>query len=88
MEEGAIDPTRLQERLGDDRDRQILNQALFNDLDSEQTLGSLEGIRRQKMRQRIDELQKKIKQAELSQDFDLLAKLHTEKLALKRQTTG
>jgi len=84
-EEGQIDPNRLQERLLSERDRNMLNQALFNDLDTDQSLGSLEGIRRQRMRQQIDELQKKIRQAELSQDFDLLAKLHTEKLVLKRQ---
>ena len=84
-EEGKIDPNRLQERLLSERDRNILNQALFNDLDTDQSLESLEGIRRQQMRQQIDELQMKIRQAELSQNFDLLTKLHTEKLALKRQ---
>ena len=84
-EEGKIDPNRLQERLLNERDRQILNQAIFNELDTDQSLGSLEGIRRQRMRQQIDELQKKIRQAELSQDFDLLARLHTEKMVLKRQ---
>ncbi len=84
-EEGKIDPNRLQERLLNERDRSMLNQALFNDLDTEQSLGSLEGIRRQRMRQQIDELQMKIRQAEISQNFDLLTKLHTEKLALKRQ---
>jgi DNA primase len=83
--EGKIDLNRLQERLLNERDRNILNQALFNDLDTEQSLGSLEGIRRQRMRQQIDDLQMKIRQAEISQNFDLLTKLHTEKLALKRQ---
>jgi DNA primase len=87
-DEGRIDLNRLQERLRDERDRQILNQAIFNELDTDQSLGCLEGIRLQRMRQQIDELQKKIQQAELSQDFDLLAKLHTEKLALKRQMAG
>ncbi|MFN8008470.1 MAG: DNA primase [Terriglobia bacterium] len=84
-EEGKIDLNRLQERLRNERDLILLNQALFNELDTDQSLESLEGIRRQRMRQQIDELQKKIRQAELSQDFDLLAKLHSEKLALKRQ---
>src|SRR3990172_6921857 len=78
-DEGKIDLNRLQERLRDERDRQILSQALFNELDMDQSLSCLEGIRHQRMRQQIDELQKKIRQAELSQDFDLLAKLHTEK---------
>lgn len=87
-EEGKIDPNRLQERLLDERDRNVFNQALFYDLDTDQSHGSLEGIRRQRMRQQIDELQKKIRQAELSQDFDLLTRLHSEKLALKRQTAS
>jgi hypothetical protein len=87
-DEGRIDLNRLQERLPDERDRELLNQAIFNELDTDQSLGCLEGIRHQRMRQQIDDLQKKIQQAELSQDFDLLAKLHTEKLALKRQMAG
>src|SRR5262245_6619708 len=83
-EEGRIDPSRLLERLDNDRDKDFVNQALFSELDMDQAIRCLEGLRRQKAKLEIDQLQKEIRQAELSQDFELLANLHSRKVALKR----
>ena len=82
--EGRIDPGRLLERLDNDRDKDFVNQALFSELDMDQAVRCLEGLRRQKAKLEIDQLQKEIRQAELTQDFELLASLHSRKVALKR----
>lgn len=82
--EGRIDPNRLLERLDNDRDKDFVNQALFSELDMDQAIRCLEGLRRQKTKLEIDQLQKEIRQAELSQNFELLASLHSRKVALKR----
>ena len=82
--EGRIDPGRLLERLDNDRDKDFVNQALFSELDMDQAIRCLEGLRRQKAKLEIDQLQKEIRQAELTQDFELLASLHSRKVALKR----
>jgi hypothetical protein len=50
----------------------------------DQVLRCLEGLRQKKAKLEIDQLQKEIRQAELSQDFELLASLHSRKVALKR----
>jgi len=83
-EEGRIDPGHLLARLDNDRDKDFVNQALFSELDMGQATRCLEGLRRQKAKLEIDQLQKEIRQAELSQDFELLANLHSRKVALKR----
>jgi DNA primase len=83
-EEGRIDPGHLLARLDNDRDKDFVNQALFSELDMGQATRCLEGMRRQKAKLEIDQLQKEIRQAELSQDFELLANLHSRKVALKR----
>jgi DNA primase len=83
-EEGKLDPARLFERLPSDRDKDLVNQALFSEFDMDQAIRCLEGMRRQRTKLEIDQLQKEIRQAELSQDFALLASLHTRKTALKR----
>lgn len=82
--EGRIDPNHLLERLDNDRDKEFVNQALFSELDMDQAIRCLEGLRRQKTKLEIDQLQKEIRQAELSQNFELLASLHSRKVALKR----
>ena len=86
-EEGRIDPGQLLERLDNDQDKDLVNQALFSELDVDQATRCLEGLRRQKAKLEIDQLQKEIRQAELSQDFELLANLHSRKVALKRSVT-
>lgn len=83
-EEGRIEPGRLLEKLDRDRDKDFVNQALFSELDIEQAVQCLEGLRRQKAKLEIDQLQKEIRQAEISQDLELLVSLHLRKLALKR----
>jgi DNA primase len=83
-EEGKLDPGRLLDRLGNDQDRDFVNQALFSELGMDQAIRCLEGMRRQRAKLEIDQLQKEIRQAELSQDFELLASLHTRKTVLKR----
>jgi len=86
-QEGRIDPGRLLERLDNDRDKGFVNQALFSELDMDQAIRCLEGLRRQKAKLEIDQLQKEIRQAEVSQNFELLASLHSRKVALKRSVT-
>ena len=82
--EGKVSLNVLEEKLQSDLDKDFLNQALFVELDHEQALRCLEGIQRQKVEQEIVLLQKQIKRAELSQDFELLASLHSKKSELKR----
>ena len=53
----------------------------------DQAIRCLEGLRRQKAKLEIDQLQKEIRQAEVSQNFELLASLHSRKVALKRSVT-
>ena len=88
QEEGEISLKVLHEKLQSDIDKDFLNQALFTELDPEQALRCLEGIQRQKTEQEIVLLQEKIKQAELSQDFELLVSLHSRKSELKRMMAG
>lgn len=83
-EEGRIDPSRVQEKLANERDKEFLSQALFSEMDMDQAVRSLDWIRRYKTEQEITLLQKKIKEAELAQDFELLSNLHSKKAALKR----
>jgi DNA primase len=85
-EEGKLDPAGLLDRLGNDRDKDFVNQALFSELDMDEALRCLEGMQRQRAKLEIDQLQRQIRQAELSQDFELMASLHKRKaaLALKR----
>ena len=83
-EQGRIDLLRLQDRLRDVQDKLFLNQALFTQLDQVEALRCLEAIKRQKAEQEIAMLQKQIQQAESSQDFEMLASLHTKKTQLKR----
>ncbi len=82
--EGKIDLSVLQGSLQNDRDRDFLSQALFAEVDQLQALQFLEGIRRQKAEREIAHLQLKIKEAETSQDFELLSTLHSKKTELKR----
>jgi DNA primase len=77
----------LEERLPESADRNLLNQALFSELNWEQAQNSLEGIRRHRMERDISLLQKKIQEAEKTQDFKLLSALHNRKVELKRQIT-
>jgi DNA primase len=86
--EGTITLNALQERLGNDTDRDFVNQALFGELDQEEALHCLEGIKRQKTEQEIILLQKQIKEAEVSQNYELLASLHSKKTELKRAMAG
>jgi DNA primase len=83
-EEGRVDPEHLLGRLKEDRERDWVTQALFSELNVDEAFRCLEGIKRQKTKLEIDQLQKEIRQAELSKDFDLLASLHSRKTALKR----
>jgi len=84
QKEGTITLNAIQERLGNDVDRDFVNQALFSELDQEEALHCLEGIKRQKTEQEILLLQKQIKEAEVSQNYELLASLHSKKTELKR----
>jgi DNA primase len=84
QKEGNITLDALQERLGNDIDRDFVNQALFGELDQEEAVHCLEGIKRQKAEQEILLLQKRIKEAEISQNYELLASLHSKKTELKR----
>ncbi len=84
QKDGKISLNVLQERLENDTDKDFVNQALFSELDQEDALHCLEGIRRQKVEQEILLLQKKIKEAEVSQNYELLANLHSRKSELKR----
>ena len=88
QKEGNITLNALQERLGNDIDRDLVNQALFGELDQEEAVHCLEGIKRQKAEQEILLLQKRIKEAEISQNFELLASLHSKKTELKRMMAG
>lgn len=83
-EEGKLDPARLLDRLNNDRDADFVNQALFSELDMDQAIRCLEGIRRQRAELEIDQLQREIRQAELAQDFELMATLHSRKETLRR----
>ena len=87
-EEGRIDPNRVLERLASEQDKEFVNQALFSEMDMDQAVRSLDGIKRQKTEQEISLLQKQIKEAELAQDFELLSNLHSKKTALKRMMAG
>ncbi len=75
----------LEERLPEPADRDLLNQALFSELNWEQAWSSLEGLKRHRTEREISLLQKQIQEAEKSQDFKLLAALHARKVELKRQ---
>jgi len=86
--EGKIDLNRLQDCLHSEADRDLLNQALFTELNQVQALRCLEGIKRQKAEREIALLQKQIEQAEVSQDFERLVNLHSKKSELKRMMAG
>ena len=88
QKEGTITLNALQERLGNETDRDFVNQALFGELDQEEALHCLEGIKRQRAEQEIVRLQKQIKEAEVSQNYELLASLHSKKTELKRMMAG
>jgi DNA primase len=84
QKDGKINLNVLQERLESDIDKDFVNQALFSEVDREDALHCLEGIRRQKVEQEILLLQKQIQEAEVSQNYELLANLHSRKSELKR----
>jgi DNA primase len=86
--EGKINLNRLQESLHSEADKDLLNQALFTELNQVQALRCLEGIKRQKAEREIALLQKQIEQAEVSQDFERLVSLHSKKSELKRMMAG
>jgi hypothetical protein len=88
QKEGNISLSALQERLGNESDRDFVNQALFSELDEEGVVQCLDGIKRQKAEQEILLLQKQIREAEISQNYELLQDLHSKKSALKRMMAG
>jgi DNA primase len=88
QKEGNISLSTLQERLGNEIDRDFVNQALFSELDQEGIVQCLDGIRRQKAEQEIVLLQRQIREAEISQNYELLQDLHSKKSALKRMMAG
>jgi DNA primase len=81
----SIEIGALENRLAEESDRDLLNQAAFADLDWDQARNSLEGIKRHRTEKEISLLQQQIVEADKSKDFKLMAALDARKKELVRQ---
>lgn len=86
--EGRVVAERLRESLPGDREQNWISEAVFEEVDQQQVAGCLEWLGRKKVEKEVTRLQRQIEQAERSQDFQLVASLHSKKARLTLSVAG
>ena len=82
-EEGKLDPTRLNERLNNDRDKNFVNQALFSSDLQFEVSDCLKELTERRAKLESNQLQKQIQEADAGKNLELAAKLFDQKKALR-----
>ena len=86
--EGRVEVERLRESLPGDREQNWISEAVFVEGDQRQVAGCLEWLGRKRVEKEVARLQREIELAERSQDFQLVASLHSRKARLTLSVAG